>query len=172
MWLSVRKLARHEWRIFRDLRLRALADAPDAFARTLAEEELLTDEDWLTRLDSRADSPFDLPLVVFANSKPAGCVWGRIEPAEPEVAYLYSMWVAPEFRCLGAGRMLADAIIAWAREANARRLVLDVTDGDTPAMRLYARLGFRPTGEALVVPGRSPLRSRTMQLALAEAPVS
>jgi hypothetical protein len=34
---SVRNLGLQEWRIFKDLRLGALEDAPDAFERTLAE---------------------------------------------------------------------------------------------------------------------------------------
>jgi hypothetical protein len=35
---EIRAFAPHEWRIYRDLRLRALSDSPDAFVRTFAEE--------------------------------------------------------------------------------------------------------------------------------------
>src|SRR5262249_25805235 len=44
---SVRRLTRNEWREYRALRLRALADSPTAFATTLAEARAREDADWL-----------------------------------------------------------------------------------------------------------------------------
>jgi ribosomal protein S18 acetylase RimI-like enzyme len=56
------------------------------------------------------------------------------------------MWVAPEARGSGAGRVLVDAVIAWAGERGARRLVTSVTEGNDGALRLYERAGFADTG--------------------------
>jgi len=42
--------------------------------------------------------------------------------------------------------MLLDATITWARDAGVRIFTLGVTYGDTPAVRLYTRAGFRPLG--------------------------
>ena len=52
---SVRAFEAHEWQTFRELRLRALADAPDAFARTLAQEKEFSDAEWSSAL--RTGSP-------------------------------------------------------------------------------------------------------------------
>lgn len=43
-----------DWVEFREIRLRALADAPDAFGATLAEAQEQTEEGWRSRLASEA----------------------------------------------------------------------------------------------------------------------
>jgi GNAT superfamily N-acetyltransferase len=78
------------------------------------------------------------------DGKPIGLTWGRIEKDNLEVATVYQVWVAPTHRRLGVGKMLMEAAISWACSMHANYLDLGVTYGDTPAMRLYQRLGFEP----------------------------
>src|SRR4029450_9812915 len=129
---------------YRDLRLRALADSPDAFGSTLALEQGQPDADWSARLRSGAESSTSLPLVAEIRAEAVGLAWARVDSTQPDVVYLYQMWVDPTARRSGVGRMLLDAAIAWATGANARFLRLSVTWGDTPAARLYAASGFGP----------------------------
>ena len=86
--------------------------------------------------------------------------------SKPDVANLYQMWVAPSYRRLGAGRMLLEAVIAWARAANVLYLELTVTSGNSSATRLYARAGFQPIGEAQLLRPGSELLSQPMRLKL------
>ncbi|MBX7232796.1 MAG: GNAT family N-acetyltransferase [Caldilineales bacterium] len=167
---AVRPFAPHEWSIYRELRLRALADAPDAFGSTLAAEQERADEDWAGRLAAADESGRDLPLVAEMDGEPVGLGWGRIEADHLGVAHLYQMWVAPGSRNLGVGRMLLEAVIAWAKEKNARYLDLGVTYRESSAMRLYRRAGFEPAGDPeplrpgskwLFLPMRLDLRSDT-----------
>lgn len=162
--VTIRRLARDEWRTYRDLRLLALADSPDAFSRTLAEEQRRVDADWAGRLASASE--LDLPLVADVDGEPIGLAWGRIDASSPLVAHLYQMWVAPRCRRLGAGRLLLGAVIRWAEAANVHSLVLGVTCGDTPAMRLYLRAGFRPAGEPEPLRAGSAALAQTMRLDL------
>lgn len=164
MSITIRRLARDEWRTYRDLRLRALAESPDAFSRTLADEQSRADAEWSGRLASASD--FDLPLVAELDGAPIGLVWGRIDASSPDVAHLYQMWVSPSHRRLGAGRLLVDAVIRWARAASVRWLGLGVTCGDTPAMRLYSRAGFTPAGEPEPLRTGSTGLAQTMRLDL------
>jgi ribosomal protein S18 acetylase RimI-like enzyme len=163
---SVRGFLPHEWRTYRDLRLRALADSPDAFSRMLAEEKDRPDIEWASRLTAGADTRWNLPLVAEIGAEPIGLAWGRIEPSEPEGAHLYQMWVDPRFRRLGAGQMLLQAVIDWARDADVRYLVLGVTCGDSAARRLYSRAGFKPVGEPEPLRPGSTLLSQSMRLGL------
>jgi len=165
--VSVRVFEAREWRVYRDLRLRALADAPDAFARTLAEEARLSDAEWRRRIDAAASSPLALAVVAEWEARPVGIAYGRVDEAAREQAHLFAMWVAPEARRQGAGRALVEAITVWARGVRARRVVLEVTRGNDAAARLYARAGFAPTGEVAPLRPGSPLRVETLALDLA-----
>jgi GNAT superfamily N-acetyltransferase len=71
-----------------------------------------------------------------------GCVGlRRFGAAEGEVKRLY---VAPSARGRGAGRLLAEAIVARGRRIGYSRLVLDTLASMLPAQSLYRSLGFRP----------------------------
>jgi len=163
---SVRRLAADAWRAYRDVRLRALGDAPDAFGSTLEAERQRPDAHWAERLAAGAASAWDCPLVAQAGDALVGLVWGTIDPREPATAHVIQMWVAPESRGLGCGAMLLDAVVAWAREAGARRVLLRVTRGDTPAVRLYARAGFVPDGEPEPLRPGSAVLAQLMRLEL------
>lgn len=163
---SVRAFVADEWRTYRELRLRALSESPDAFGSTLAREQPWPDEEWSARLARGTESDTDLPLVADLEGTAVGLAWVRIEEAAPATANLYQMWVAPEARGLGAGRMLLDAAIEWARSAGARAVALGVTCGDTPATRMYARAGFAPVGAPEPLRPGSPLLEQRMVLDL------
>jgi ribosomal protein S18 acetylase RimI-like enzyme len=167
---SVRRLAAREWQTYRELRLRALAESPDAFRSTLEEEAGYPEARWRERLAADADSGSALPLVGELGRAPVGLAWGRIEPFVPDVAHVYQMWVAPEARGGGIGRMLLDAIVEWARASTARSVSLGVTCGDTPANRLYRAAGFVPVGVAEPLRRGSPKLAQPMTLRLRRLP--
>lgn len=163
---SVRRLEADEWRAYRDVRLRALGDSPDAFGSTLELEGIKPAEYWADRLSAGATSPWNHPLVADTGDELVGLAWGWIDPSVPEIAHAYQMWVAPNSRGRGFGRMLLDAIVTWAREANSRSVVLRATCGDTPAMRLYARAGFKADGEPEPLRAGSTVLAQPMRLVL------
>jgi GNAT superfamily N-acetyltransferase len=166
---TVRQFSADEWKAYRDLRLRALRESPNAFGSTLELEQDRPDEEWAERLRSGVDSPWDIPLVAQHGGDLAGLVWGKIDPAAPDKAHVFQMWVAPESRGFGIATMLIDAVVEWARSANARVVVLSVTCGDTPARRLYARAGFQPVGDPGPVRAGSPMLSQPMRLELRDS---
>jgi GNAT superfamily N-acetyltransferase len=167
--LVVRTFCADEWPVYRDLRLRALDDSPDAFGSTLAAEAGRPDAHWAQRLASGSDSQTNLPVVAEIRGEPAGLAWGRIDAFSPDVAVLYQMWIAPSHRGMGAGKMLLEAVIAWARERNASFLELGVTCGNSPARRLHERAGFKPIGEPQPLRPTSQLLAQSMRLPLKDA---
>lgn len=128
--------------LVREVRLRALREDPDAFGSTLAREKDRTPEAWAA-FAGRAHAATFLALL---DGRPVGIVAGSpYRPPSTKIG-LFGMWVAPEVRERGVGGRLADAVIAWARDAGHARLYLDVGDANEGAIRLYASRGFVPTG--------------------------
>ena len=166
---SIRTFAADEWRLYRDLRVRALADSPNAFGSTLAAEAGRPDAEWARRLASSADLRVSRPLVAELGGELVGLAWGRIDMSAPDVAALYQMWVAPTHRGRGVGQKLLKAVIAWATAQNVAALDLGVTCGDSPARRLYERAGFKPLGEPQPLRPGSTLLAQPMRLALKNA---
>lgn len=163
---SVRPFRADEWRTYRALRLRSLADAPDASARALAEEEGRSDREWSDLFVASTSSPLQRSIVAELGGRPVGLAYGRVDAAQPEIAHLYAMWVDPAVRRSGIGLALIVAIADWARSAGVRGVLLDVTEDNLPASALYARAGFVETGERSPLREGSPLFVRTLRLAL------
>src|SRR5262249_15304723 len=166
---AIRTLAADEWRLYRDLRLRALADSPDAFGSTLAQEGIRPDTDWAQRLASSADARVNLPLVAEVRGELVGLAWARIDMSDPDVAALYQMWVAPTYRGRGVGRKLLEAGIPRGTARKTRLLGLGVEGRGRHARRLYERAGFAPLGEPGPLRPGSTLLAQHMRLALKTA---
>ena len=163
--VAVSRVQPHEWRSLRDVRLRALADSPDAFGTTLTEAEARDDAWWQAWAKkcatSEAQGMFlarDADDVVGL----AGVFWDE-EGANPFWRVI-SMWVEPARRGQGIGRLLLDACTAFARCQSSDEIRLSVTDGNEPARSLYERYGFADTGESEPLRAGSPLTIRELRL--------
>lgn len=159
--LTVRMFHPHEWPLYRDLRLAALRDAPDAFGSTLAREEPYSDDEWLTRLTHGVSSAHERPLVAELDGRPVGLCWARIDPSDPDTARLYSVWVHPDARRHGIAQGLLDAAMRWARETGARTMTLTVSA--EPAARMYRRNGFAELGAPHPLREGSDVMQQAMQ---------
>lgn len=61
--ISIRPIKTNEWRKYRNLRLRALRDSPDAFGSTYEVEEARTDSMWVSWIDAATSSGKDSILL-------------------------------------------------------------------------------------------------------------
>lgn len=146
--LTIERVGPEAFQRVRAVRLRALRDAPDAFWVIAEEEEATTAAQWRGRL-ARPDAA---TFLAVRDGVDVGLAIGARRHGHEGVAGLYAMWVAPEARGSGAGVALIGAVVGWARAAGHRSLRLEVADTNEPALRLYARLGFVPTGAVGTMP--------------------
>jgi GNAT superfamily N-acetyltransferase len=138
-------LGRDEWELLRDLRLRSLAESPDAFGQHAEDARTQPREEW--QAIARASSAGDRRAWFVAERAETGTgrvavgiVSGRRRP--PGTLLIFSMWVDPGYRRTGVGRALIEAAEAWAIGWGARRSVLWVFAANEPAVRFYLRIGY------------------------------
>jgi GNAT superfamily N-acetyltransferase len=142
----VSRIREDGWRAWRQIRLAALADAPDSFAGTLSEAEALGEPDW------RAMARDGAIFIATVGPRAVGVVAGLPRPS-PRGRGLGAMWVAPAWRGRGVAPMLAAAVITWARAQNCTHVGLWVPADNPRARAFYQRQGFRPTGRSRPFPG-------------------
>jgi GNAT superfamily N-acetyltransferase len=150
---EVRRLRSGEGEKFRDLRLRALADAPYAFASLHAEECDQPAAWWEDIARESEAGEQGAVFVAVAGDAWLGMAGGYVDEDEPGTGGVWGTWVAPEARGHGLGDRLVEAVVDWARDRGMSRVGLSVTERALPAAALYRRLGFVATGV------ENPLRS-------------
>ncbi len=164
--IHIRQIQASEWQKYRDVRLRALHDAPDAFGSTYAIESAKTDAAWQRQIETALSSGCDYPLFALTQEHVCGLVWCKLSAAEPDTAHIYQMWVDPAARGSGAGHALLDCAVMWASKKAAHRVRLGVTLTQSPAMRLYQKYGFLPVGQLEPLREGSHLEAQTLELPL------
>jgi ribosomal protein S18 acetylase RimI-like enzyme len=127
---ELRRLGPDNWQDFREIRLRSLADSPDAFGSTLEREQGFTEEDWRRRLSGPVCAVYDPGPVAVA---------GVFD--NDGVLYVWAMWTDPAHRGRGHARALLDALIPDGTAAQ-----LDVNVSNDGARAAYERYGFVGTG--------------------------
>jgi ribosomal protein S18 acetylase RimI-like enzyme len=147
---KLRVVSPDDWRAWRDLRLFALEESPQAFGSRLADWQGDGDreERWRDRL-SRV--PFN--VVVFEGDVPVGMASGAPDGDSVE---LISMYVRPGARGAGVSDRLVDAVAAWAAAQGATQMVLAVRTSNERAKAFYQRQGFQEIGPVPGDPGEPP----------------
>lgn len=158
--MEIRHLRPGDEDLLRAIRLRALADAPQAFASTLEREREYAADVWTSRVaNERAVN------LLAEDGGPVGTV-AVIMKSRPGVAHLAGMWVAPEARGRGVARLLVEAAVRWARERGLDRLELWVADGNEAARALYAKAGFAHIGDRQPFPANPAIMEDRLVLEL------
>jgi dihydropteroate synthase len=148
--MTVRQASPQDWERWRDLRLRAFAEAPAAPGETLAEATAQGDAHWKSHVARRPDA---VRLLAERDAAAVGMAVVAIDPDDRRHAQVFALWVAPEARGLGVANALVQHMLAWARERGSLDVGVRVGERQQAARRLYVRLGFRATGD------RSPPRT-------------
>ena len=154
----VRRIRVHEWQQYRDIRIAALSDAPDAFGSTLDAEFSRDEAEWKTRAQAAAAGDERVLFVAVDSNGTWHGMAGGYAPGEPPAgAEVISMWVAPAARRGGLGQELLRAVLGWAGDRGFETLGLWVTEGNDRARMLYERCGFVATGERRPLPSNPEL---------------
>jgi RimJ/RimL family protein N-acetyltransferase len=146
MRVRIRVLTPDDAQAFQDLRLQGLQTSPTAFSSSYAEEVDRPIQAVAQRLGAEAST-------VFGAFTEAGQLVGvTVLYREPRMkshhkAFIFGMYVAPEYRGQGIGRALLEAAVSRARQLpDLRQLTLTVVASNQAAYSLYKSCGFETFG--------------------------
>jgi ribosomal protein S18 acetylase RimI-like enzyme len=135
------------------LRLVAASQVPDEIRARLINEAyagyyvpLQVTEDQVSRMDVAYDADLSRSVVAFAGAQPVGLT---LLGKRGSRGWIHSVGTLPAWRRCGIARAMVAHVIASACEGGVERLSLEVLTQNTPAIRLYESLGFRPSRELL-----------------------
>lgn len=138
--INVRALGEEDWQQYRDIRLAALQQAPEAFVATRAQEEAFDEQMWRERLRRSRR------LVAQRDGSPLGVVsLGQAEEPDDHTGELFGLWVAPEARGTGVAWKLVEAGADQARQDGRSQLGYWVGTDNGRAVAFASSFGFRPT---------------------------
>lgn len=132
---------------YRRLMLQAYELAADAFVSTAEERRAEPDSFWVKRI--AGSSGLGVAFGAFEGDSLVGTVALEFsaKPKTKHKALVIGMYVSPEARRTGAGRALLEAAVSYARAREGTLLLtLTVTEGNSPAVNLYASAGFQTFG--------------------------
>ena len=113
MSISIRQLTEDDWRLFSEVRLKALQTDPQVFGSNYELESKYSETDWRDRLRAKDLAVF----LLFADETPIGITGVGVSRADPtrRTAFLWGSWLEPEFRRRGISDLMYKTRLDWAR---------------------------------------------------------
>jgi ribosomal protein S18 acetylase RimI-like enzyme len=142
--VDIRRLGPADHAAYRDLMLEAYARHPEAFTSSFEERARAPASFWEDRLRPGSAAP-TVVLGAFANGSLVGTVAVAFESRERlrHKATLTAMYVQSRCRSRGLGEKLVKAALHNASGRDIRVIQLTVSEGNSSAVRLYERCGFK-----------------------------
>jgi len=135
------------WKEYRDLRLRALREDPEAFSSSYAATQEQPDEYWKDRLAEALRGERSWLLFAKEGDKLVGMIGAFVEAKSSDTATVVSVYVPREERGKGVSAALMEEMLRVLSEsAELRKAELVVNVSQSQAIQLYLRFGFRETG--------------------------
>lgn len=139
--VEIRRLSGDDAAEYRAFRIAAATESPHAFGDTPEGMASRPAESWRSLLDRHRD-PDGLALAAIEGGRWIGSMRALVEDG---VAWIYSVYVAPDARRAGVASELMTELLAWSAQY-APAAMLHVGEVNERARRLYERFGFAPTG--------------------------
>ena len=134
------------WREYRNLRLLALTNAPDAFGSTFEEEISRSPESWRSDLES-SEMKF---LFAQEGKRFVGMTGYYRKPLTKlhHIVTIFGIYVDETFRGQGVGTQLLDELLLEAKQDHAiKKIKLKMVEDNVAALKLYEHHGFRKVGQ-------------------------
>ena len=146
MNLIILKPSEVSWQDYRNLRLRALKDEPQAFASSYEKEKEALDEEWQNQLKSDKNGNGDWVVLAGNGEQLVGMVgaWQSDEDKKNNIANIFGVFVVNEARGKGISKLLMSSLLDLLTNTTPlKKVILGVNTDQTVAVNLYKRIGFK-----------------------------
>lgn len=151
--VEIVKLQPQQWESYKDLRLRALKEEPQAFSSTYEDSVKYPDSFWQERLKQAYVGNSQWLLFAKQADNLVGMA-GAYVADEEDAAEVVGVYVAREVRGQGISKKLVvDLINKIKQDKSIKKLLIGVNPEQVAAMGLYQGLGFKIIGEDKMIMG-------------------
>jgi len=164
--IACRRATGNDVTLFKQVRLKALRDSPDAYGSTYESASQRDERSWKEQLWATTDGNDRNTQFAFEDGRCVGIAALYRERSKPS-GDIVMMWVDPEYRGSSAASLLVDELLSWAKESGFAAVSLNVTDSNARAIKFYENQGFHDTGEKVEVDFGRNLRGIRMTRKLA-----
>lgn len=152
--MDIVRLPIEKWSEYRDLRLRALQEDPEAFSSSYADSLEQPEQFWKTRLADAERGERSWLLFARKDNRLVGMIGAFIEGDSTETATVVSVYVPREERGNGiSSRLMGEMLRVLSEIPTLRKARLDVNVSQVAAIRVYKRFGFSETGRKPAMTG-------------------
>jgi len=140
--IIIKKVAVKNWEKFKEIRLEALKNNPEAFGSSYEEEVQRSDERWRISLANKNKTVFlaldrKIPIAIATISYESMIKMNHL-------ANIYSVYVKPEYRGRAISSKLIKSILADVKKKKRiKKIKLNVVTTQLPAINLYKKFGFK-----------------------------
>ncbi len=148
---QIRRLRPGEAARFKQVRLQALQESPQAFGSRYADAVQRSDASWQEQAEASAQGNQRATFIACVGEQTVGIAALYRHNEDPTIGEMLQVWVAPEYRSLGTAVDLIAALLDWGQQQGMQSIWATVKTDNLRALRFYERLGF-----SLLTPEYSP----------------
>lgn len=137
-----RRLNRDDWKNYRDIRLEALKEEPDAFGSSYNEYKDRDDLYWVERVVLSEDINGRSFLMAVCGENTFVAIGGAYRDENDEWNII-AIYTKKDFRGMGLGSLLFEKILEELKNREIKKVFLRVNANRIPALSLYKKYGFK-----------------------------
>jgi len=159
--ITCRRATKDDVALFKEVRLKALKDSPDAFGSTYESASQRDLRSWEEQLWATTAGDDRNTQLAFEDDQCIGLAALYREPGTLS-GDIIMMWVDPTYRGTNAASSLVENLMSWASESGFSTVSLAVTDTNARAIKFYENQGFQDTGEQVDIDSHRGLKGIRM----------
>lgn len=145
--MEILKLPVDSWQEYRDLRLQALKEDPQAFGSSYQTNFEYPKEEWQRRLTNAAVGKINWLLFAREKDKLVGMIGAYMEDNSVDMATILSVYVSKKERGKGVSIKLMEGMLEeLSGKSFLKKAKLRVNRDQLPAVGLYKKFGFKEVG--------------------------